>query len=248
MQRTLALGYALLAYLAFFAVFLWLVAFVADAPFAPTSVNRAVDGTPLAWAIMVDIGLIALFGIQHSVMARPGFKKVWTQTVPPSVERSTYVLFASLILALLLAYWHSIPTTIWDVRGTPLEYVAWALFAVGWTVLFISTWLINHFDLFGLRQAWWHGRGDPPAPELRTPLFYKAIAHPIYTGFTIAFWATPHMTVGHLVLAIGMQAYIAIGIQHEERDLTTVFGDDYRRYRKSVGTLFPWLGRREPRT
>lgn len=248
MQRILAVFYALTAYLAFFAAFLWLVAFAADWSFAPTTVNRAIDGTPFWWALIADIGLIALFGIQHSVMARPTFKAGWTRTVPPSVERSTYVLFASLILALLLAYWHSIPGTIWDVRGTALEYVAWGLFAIGWTVLFISTWLLNHFELFGLRQAWWHGRGAPPAQQLRQPLFYKSVAHPIYTGFTIAFWSTPHMTVGHLVLAIGMQIYILVGVHYEERDLTSTFGDSYRDYRKSVGTLFPGIGKRAPRT
>ena len=245
MQRILAMGYALVAYLIFFATFLWLVAFAADVAIFPTTINDAVNGAPLATALIINIALIALFGVQHSVMARSAFKARWTQMVPASVERSTYVLAASIALALLLWFWHPIEGTIWDVRGSAAEPFIWALFAIGWAVLFISTFLINHFELFGLSQAWAHGQPPNPAPpNLREPLFYRYARHPIYLGFTIAFWATPHMTVGHLVFAAGMQLYIFIGIAHEERDLVAHFGPAYENYRTRVGMLIPGIGRK----
>ncbi len=245
MQRILALGYALVAYLVFFASFLWLVAFLADFALAPTTVDNAVNGAPLAEAVAIDLALIALFGLQHSVMARPGFKRAWTRMVPASVERSTYVLAASIVLAALLWFWHPIDGTVWDLRGSAAEPVLWTVFAVGWVVLFISTWLINHFELFGLQQAWFHGREtDRPASQLRQPLFYRFVRHPIYLGFIIAFWATPLMTYGHLLFALGMLFYILIGIAHEERDLVTHFGGDYEEYRAKVGMLLPGIGRR----
>lgn len=246
MQRILALGYGLVAYLIFFATFVWLILFTGNLPFAPTTVDRAIDGAPIAQAVLVNLGLIALFGLQHSIMARPAFKARWTQLVPPSVERATYVLAASVALLLLLRFWHTLPGTIWDLRGSVGEPIIWALFAIGWAVLFISTWLINHFELFGLAQAWRHGREAPPAapPELREPLFYKWVRHPLYLGFVIAFWATPHMTASHLLLAVGMTVYILVGIAHEERDLVAHFGPAYDDYRKRVGMLIPRLGKR----
>lgn len=246
MQRLLALGYALVAYLVFFATFLWLVAFLADFSLAPTTVDNAVNGASLARAMVVDLALIALFGLQHSVMARPRFKARWTKFVPPSVERSTYVVAASIALALLLRFWHTVDGEIWDLRGTAMEPVLWLVFAAGWTVLFISTFLINHFELFGLTQAWFHGRErDAAPPKLREPLFYRYVRHPLYLGFTIAFWATPHMTMSHLFFAIGLQVYILIGIAHEERDLIAYFGPDYEDYRTRVGMLIPGIGRRK---
>ena len=245
MQRILALGYALVAYLIFFASFVWLILFTGDLPYAPTTVDRAIDGAPLAQAVLVDLGLIALFGLQHSVMARPAFKARWTKIVPPSVERTTYVLAASIALILILRFWHTLPGELWDVRGAAITPAIWALFAIGWGVLFISTWLINHFELFGLLQAWRHGRETPVAPPvLREPLFYKWVRHPLYLGFAIAFWATPHMTSSHLLLAAGMTLYILVGIAHEERDLVAHFGPAYDDYRKRVGMLIPGLGRR----
>ena len=189
MQRVLALGYALAAYLIFFATFLWLIAFMADYPVFPTTVNDAVNGTSAGRAIVVDLVLIALFGVQHSVMARPAFKAKWARMVPTSVERSTYVLAAAIVLALLLRYWHTIDGTIWDVRGSGLAPVIWAVFAVGWAVLLLSTFLINHFELFGLAQAWRHGRPvSTEAPVLREPLLYRYVRHPLYLGFVIAFF------------------------------------------------------------
>jgi len=247
MQRILTLGYALVAYLIFLATFLWLIAFLADFAFFPTTVNDAVNGTPLAQAIIVDIALIALFGLQHSVMARPAFKARWTKVVPNSAERSTYVLAAAIALALLLRFWHPIAGTVWDLRGTMAEPILWALFAAGWAVLLLSTFLINHFELFGLQQAWLHGRPrDDTPPKLREPLLYRYVRHPLYLGFTIGFWATPHMTVSHLLFVLGMQVYILIGIAHEERDLIAHFGPDYENYRTRVGMLIPGIGRRRP--
>lgn len=245
MQRILAMGYAFVAYLVFFASFAWLVLFTGNLPYAPTSVDRAIDGAPLAQAILVNLGLIALFGLQHSVMARPRFKARWTKLVPASVERATYVLAASIALILLLRFWHTLPGEVWDVRGSAAEAGLWGLFAAGWAILFVSTWLINHFELFGLAQAGRHGRETPAAPPvLREPLFYRWVRHPIYLGFTIAFWSTPHMTVSHLMLAGGMTIYILIGIAHEERDLVDYFGPAYEDYRRRVGMLLPGIGRR----
>jgi protein-S-isoprenylcysteine O-methyltransferase Ste14 len=246
MQRILALGYALFAYLCFFATFLWLVAFVADFRLAPTTVNYAINGASTGQAIFTDLLLIALFGMQHSLMARPAFKSSWTKLVPTSVERSTYVLAASVMLAILMGYWHPISGALWDFRGSPAEPGIWVLFFAGWTMLFISTWLINHFELFGLQQAWLHGREKSPPPALREPLFYRYIRHPIYAGFTLAFWATPHMTYSHLLFAAGMTTYILIGIAHEERDLVNHFGRAYEEYRGRVGMLIPGIGRRAP--
>ena len=244
MQRILAVGYALVAYLIFFATFLWLIAFLADFAIFPTTVNDAVNGTPLVQALVIDLALIALFGIQHSVMARPAFKERWTRVVPASVERSTYVLAAAIMLGVLLQFWHTIGGTIWDIRASAVAPVIWAVFGIGWTVLLLSTFLINHFELFGLSQAWFHGRTREQAPpNLREPLFYRHVRHPIYLGFVIAFWATPHMTMSHLVFATGMTVYILVGIAHEERDLMTHFGSAYDDYRKRVGMLLPGIGR-----
>lgn len=245
MQRILALGYALVAYLIFFATFLWLIAFLADVAIFPTTVNDAVNGTPVARAVIIDLALIALFGVQHSVMARPSFKERWTKLVPTSVERSTYVLAAAVALYLLLQYWHPISGTVWDVRESVAAPAIWALFGVGWAVLLLSTFLINHFELFGLTQAWLHGRPrDPAPPVLREPLFYRYVRHPLYLGFVIAFWATPHMTASHALFAAGMTAYILIGIAHEERDLVAYFGTSYEDYRRRVGMLIPGIGKR----
>ena len=246
MQRILALGYALVAYLIFFATFLWLIAFMADVAIFPTTVNHAVNGAPLAQAIFVDLVLIALFGLQHSVMARPAFKARWTTLVPSSVERSTYVLASAIVLALLLRFWHPLDGTIWDVRGTAFAPIIWGVFAIGWAVLLLSTFLINHFELFGLTQAWAHGRpAESGTPMLREPMLYRYVRHPLYLGFVIAFWATPHLTVSHLLFAAGMTIYILVGIAHEERDLGNHFGPAYDDYRARVGMLIPGIGRRK---
>jgi protein-S-isoprenylcysteine O-methyltransferase Ste14 len=239
MSRAATLLFALVAYAVFFATFLYLVCFVGNFPFAPVTVDRNPE-SPLAAAVVIDVVLIALFGIQHSVMARQGFKRAWTRVVPVPAERSVYVLVASLMLIILFAFWRPIDGTLWDASGTALELPLWVAFFAGWGIVLLSTFLLNHFELFGLQQAWFNMRGrQAEPPVLRQPLFYRWVAHPLYSGFFLAFWATPVMTYGHLLLAVGMSAYMLIGIAHEERDLVGHYGDDYVRYRKGVGKLIP---------
>lgn len=238
MTRALYLAVAAACYLIFFATFLYLIAFVGNLPVVPLTVDRGPDAA-IATAAIVDLALIALFGVQHSVMARRGFKERWTRIVPEPIERSAYVLFASLALIVLFALWRPIPALVWSVGG-PLATGLWALFAAGWAIVLVSTFLLSHFELFGLTQVWrnWTGRAAPP-PQMRTPLFYRVIRHPLYAGFFLAFWATPMMSWGHLLLAAGMSAYMLIAIPIEERDLTDLFGDEYRAYRARVGGLVP---------
>jgi methanethiol S-methyltransferase len=239
MSRAATLLFALFAYAVFFATFLYLVCFVGNFPFAPLTVDRGPEAA-VATAVVIDLVLIALFGIQHSVMARQGFKRAWTRVVPVPAERSVYVLLASLVLIVLFTFWRPIEGTLWDARGTALELPLWIAFFAGWGIVLLSTFLLNHFELFGLQQAWFHMRGrQAEPPQLRQPLFYKWVAHPLYSGFFLAFWATPHMTYGHLLLALGMSAYMLIAIGYEERDLVGHYGDEYVRYRKGVGKLFP---------
>lgn len=241
MTRGLYLLFGLLAYAIFFATFLTLIAFTGDCPAIPWAVDRG-PAAALPVAIVIDLALIALFGVQHSVMARQGFKQAWTRTVPEPVERSLYVLLASLCLIVLIVFWRPIPMTIWSVSAPWAVYALWALFGLGWLIVLLSTFLINHFELFGLRQVWAHASGRAiPAPVFRTPLFYKRVRHPLYSGFILAFWATPLMTAGHLLLAAGMTVYILIAIRHEERDLVGLFGKDYEAYRARAGMLIPKL-------
>ncbi len=243
MSRAAILLFSAISYAIFFATFLYLIAFVGDLPFAPRTVDLGLDA-PIAAAIGINVGLIALFGLQHSVMARPGFKRMWTRLVPQPLERSVYVLAASLVLILLFMAWRPIPGTVWDLTGTIFEWPMWLLFGAGWAVVLVSTFLINHFELFGLQQAWLNLRGRQAAdPQLRQPLFYRWVAHPLYSGFFLAFWATPQMSYGHLLLAGGMSAFMLIAIQLEERDLIDFFGDKYRQYRSGVGMLIPRLRR-----
>jgi protein-S-isoprenylcysteine O-methyltransferase Ste14 len=233
-----SLLFAVIAYAIFFATFLYLIAFVGNLPFVPVTVDRGPQ-VSLAAALLINVALIALFGVQHSVMARQGFKRAWIRIVPKQTERSVYVLAASAALIVLFAFWRPMPGVVWSVGGAA-ALVLWALFGLGWLIVLLSTFLINHFELFGLQQAWFHTRGrEAAAPQFRQPLFYKLVRHPLYAGFFLAFWATPVMSYGHLLLALGMSAYMLVAISYEERDLVGVFGKDYKDYRQRVGKLTP---------
>ncbi|HMI40061.1 MAG TPA: isoprenylcysteine carboxylmethyltransferase family protein [Sphingomicrobium sp.] len=239
MARAFFMGFALVAYAIFFATFLYLIAFVGDLPWVPLTVDRGPEAS-VGVAVAVDLALIAIFGMQHSVMARQGFKRAWTRIVPQPVERSVYVLTASAVLLLLFVGWRPIAGTVWEVTNPLFAGVLWALFALGWLIVLTSTFLINHFELFGLQQAWFNLRGRAAAaPQFRQPFFYKLVRHPLYSGFFLAFWAAPQMSVGHLLLAVGMSVYMLIAIGYEERDLIGLFGKDYEDYRANVGKLTP---------
>jgi protein-S-isoprenylcysteine O-methyltransferase Ste14 len=236
-MRTIAILYGVVAYVIFFFTFLYAIGFVGNLV-VPKGIDTGVE-SGLAPALLVDAALLGVFAIQHSVMARPAFKRWWTMFVPAPVERSTYVLFASLALILLFWQWRPLTQPAWAVTGT-VAMVLWALFALGWVTVLTSTFLINHFDLFGLKQVWdYRRRHEPPPPDFRTPLFYKVVRHPIYLGFVVAFWATPAMTQGHLLFALATTAYILIAIQLEEHDLLAVFGERYADYRRRVSMLIP---------
>ena len=250
MSRAAALLFAIAAYAIFFAAFLYLIVFVGDFTFAELTVDNGPGGAPITAAI-IDIALIASFGVQHSVMARQGFKRWWTRFVPGAIERSVYVLAASIMLMILFILWRPIPAIVWSLNPIThpvLTDLIWAVFWLGWLTVLLSTFLINHFELFGLQQAWLNvGGHEPEPPKLRQPLLYKWVRHPLYLGFLLAFWATPEMTVGHLLLAIGMSVYMLIAIRYEERDLVGLFGRDYELYRERAGMLLPRFRRKSAR-
>lgn len=245
----LALGYSVVVYLVFFVTFLYLIVFVGGDALAFLGAPKTIDAGPSIFpagpAALVDIGLLLLFGLQHSVMARPGFKRAWTKIVPKAMERSTYVLATVAVLVLLYAGWRPIPAVVWSEQGSILSQALTILFILGFGIVLLATFLINHFELFGLQQGWLALRRREAAPPVfRTPLFYHLVRHPLYLGFLIAFWATPHMTAGHLLFAGVWTAYIFIAIGYEERDLIGVFGDKYREYMAKVPSIIP-LGRRK---
>ena len=230
--------YGLLCYLVFLTSFLYAIGFIGD-----LVVPKTIDSAPsidMPGALAINLVLLGLFAVQHSVMARQGFKAVWTRLIPPAVERSTYVLLSSLLLGLLCWKWQAIPAVVWDVSSPVFKTLLLALFALGWVILLLSTYMINHFDLFGLRQVYLRLRGLDYIPLTFTErALYKFVRHPIYLGFVIAFWATPHMSVGHLVFSVATTGYIFVGIFFEERDLMKYHAMEYGAYRARVPMLLP---------
>jgi len=244
-KRLVFFAYGVVSYLIFLATFLYAIAFVGG--FAVPSRLDGPLNTSLVQALVINCVLLTIFAVQHSVMARPWFKERWTQIVPWAIERSTYVLFASLALLLLFWQWRPIGIQIWSVETPAARAILWALFGAGWATVLVVTFLINHFDLFGLRQVWLPLVGKPyTRVTFRTPLPYRFVRHPLYFGFLLAFWMTPSMTLAHLVFAIATTAYIVIAIQFEEHDLVKEHGAQYEEYRRTVPMLLP--GRSRART
>jgi protein-S-isoprenylcysteine O-methyltransferase Ste14 len=238
MSRILALAYGAASYLLFLASFLYAVGFVGNL-LVPKSIDAGPKGS-LPAAALVDTLLILLFAVPHSVMARPAFKRWWTRFVPSPVERSTYVLVSSLTLGLLFWQWRPIPFVLWHVANPVGRWLLHAVFWTGWAIAFVSTYLIDHFDLFGLRQVYLYASGrEYSPPAFKTLGLYRFVRHPLMSGFLLAFWATPTMTLGHLLFAAATTAYILIALHLEERDLVSIHGDQYRAYRKQAGMLLP---------
>lgn len=239
MLRIAAFLFGAVAYLTFVVTILYAIGFVSDFG-VPKSIDSGAK-TPIFEAIAVNLVLMSLFALQHSVMARKGFKQWWTQFIPKPVERSTYVLFASLTLLLLFWQWRPMPAIIWHIEEPEMAATIATLSFGGWLLVFTSSFLINHFELFGLQQVANNVTGrQMPAPIFRTPFLYNFVRHPIYLGFIVAFWAAPVMSAGHLLFAAVTTAYIFVGILLEERDLIDMFGDEYRHYRQRVSMLLPW--------
>lgn len=239
MRRWSFFAYGVFCHLLFLVTFAYMAGFVGNL-FVPKSID-SVPADP-RFAVGIDLALIGLFALQHSVMARPGFKHLWTRLVPPPIERSTYVLISCLVTALLMWQWRGIDVVIWDVQEPVGRWLLWGLFAVGWLMVPLASLMIDHFDLFGTRQVWFHLRGrEYTAPAFRTPMLYNRVRHPLYVGWTLAFWATPTMTLGHLLFAGTLTLYMAAAAFVEERDLVSYYGDTYREYRRRVPMFIPRL-------
>jgi protein-S-isoprenylcysteine O-methyltransferase Ste14 len=238
MNRMFALFFGIVSYLVFFVTFIYAIGFVGDVVFLK-SINSGTSGS-MVRSLFIDAVLLGLFAIPHSVMARPGFKRWWTRIIPEVIERSTYVLVSSLLLAFLFWQWQPIPYVIWEVTNPVGRVVLQVLFWMGWAIVVLSTFLISHFNLFGLRQVYLHQVGKPSKnSDFRTPGLYKLVRHPLMLGFIIAFWSTPKMTFGHLIFAVGTTTYILIALQFEERDLVRIHGNAYESYRERVFMLLP---------
>lgn len=243
MTRVLALAYGVVCYVVFLGVFLYGIAFIGNLPVIPKTIDtRAVDFT--AAALAINVVLLGVFAIQHSVMARQGFKRMWTRIVPQPVERSTFVLFSTAALALVLWQWRAIGGTVWEVTAPWAVATLWTLYGLGWALLLTATFLIDHFDLFGLRQVvlFALGRAYRP-PDFKIRGYYRFVRHPIMLGFLIGTWSAPLMTLGHLIFAVGITGYIFVGVTFEERDLVEFYGEKYRAYRARVPMIIPGLGR-----
>ena len=244
MGRVLIFVYGVASYLLFFLTFLYLIAFVGNfgtLPYVTKTIDSGTPG-PMGQALLINLSLIALFALTHTVMARPWFKEKWTKIVPPAAERSTYVLVSSLILILLYREWVPMTDTVWSVTNPTGAMVLWVLYFAGYGIVLLSTLLINHFHLFGLSQVLANLRQSPlPGVKFVEPVLYKIVRHPLYLGWIIAFWATPEMTVGHLVFASALTAQILISIPHEERDIEDALGEPYRDYKSRTPMLVPFL-------
>ena len=239
MIRAAYLVYGVVCYLLFLAVYTWMAGFFANVE----AVGRTLDGPalmPAPWALAIDAGLVLLFALQHSVMARPAFKQVWTQFIPEPIERSTYVLFSCVALGALMFFWQPLGGVVWDLPQGPARWLAWTFFAIGWCMVPAVSHMLNHYYLFGLRQVWrhWQEQAYTSLP-FETPYLYNAMRHPLYVGWTIAFWATPTMTLSHLVLASLLTGYMLMAVYFEERDLVAHFGEKYEDYRRRVPMFVP---------
>jgi protein-S-isoprenylcysteine O-methyltransferase Ste14 len=238
MGRLLIVAYGILSYVAFFLTFLYTIGFL-SAYVVPKTINSGAERALLP-SIVINVGLLGLFAIQHTVMARPAFKERWVKIIPPATERSTFVLVTSLLLALLMWQWSPLPDVVWSVEGVAAQ-VLWVICAVGWGIVLLSSFLIDHFDLFGLRQVVLAYQGKPyTPPKFVERLLYGYVRHPLMLGFLIAFWAAPQMTVGHLLFSITTTLYILFGIRIEERDLLAAHGEDYANYRQRVSMVLPF--------